>query len=72
MPLHMLVVTREQGILCVPRLSVRMPDSQSRKPALEFPLLPFRSLSIFVLSTTPQFSCVNDYLAVDGGGNMSE
>ena len=41
----------------------------------ESPLLPFRSLGIFVLSTMPQassVSCINEYLAVDGGGNVSE
>ena len=31
-------------------LSRRMPDSQSREPVLKSPLLPFRSLGIFVLS----------------------
>ena len=32
----------------------RMPDSQSREPGFEPPLLPFRSLGIFVHFTTPQ------------------
>ena len=33
-----------------------MPDSQSREPWFECPLLPFRSLLIFVLSMTPQLT----------------
>ena len=33
-----------------------MPDSQSREPEVESPLLPFQSLGIFVLSTTPRFT----------------
>ena len=37
------------------------------------PLLPFRRLSIFVLSTMPNsLSCVNEDLATDSGGNMNE
>ena len=32
----------------------RMPDSQSREPGFESPLLPFRSLGIFFHFTTPQ------------------
>ena len=32
----------------------RMPDSQSRDPGFESPLLPFRSLGIFFHFTTPQ------------------
>ena len=32
----------------------RMPDSQSREPVFESPLLPFRSLGIFFHFTTPQ------------------
>ena len=31
-----------------------MPDSQSREPGVESPLLPFRSLGIFFHFTTPQ------------------
>ena len=38
----------------------RMPDSQSREPGSNPPLLAFQSLGIFVLSTTPQFT----YLAI--------
>ena len=34
----------------------RMPDSQSREPGFESPLLPLRSLGIFVLCTMPRFS----------------
>ena len=32
----------------------RMPDSQSREPGFESPLIPFRSLGIFFRFTTPQ------------------
>ena len=32
----------------------RMPDSQSREPGFESPLLSFRSLGIFFHFTTPQ------------------
>ena len=47
-----------------------MLDSWSRQP--RSPLVAFQSLGIFVLSmTTPSsFSCINDYLAEDSGGNM--
>ena len=39
----------------------------------ESPLLPFRSLGLFVLSTTPSsLGCLNDYLAIDSGENVSE
>ena len=38
------------------RHSGGMPDSQSRDPAFESPLLPFKSLSISFLSTMPQFT----------------
>ena len=41
--------------LCGARwLSGRMPDSQSREPGFESPLIPFRSLDIFFHFTTPQ------------------
>ena len=36
------------------------------------PLLPFRSLDIFVHSTIPQFTQLYEYLTIDGGGNVSE
>ena len=41
-----------------------MPDSQTREPGFESPLLSFRSLDICVPST------VIGYLAIDGGGNV--
>ena len=44
-----------------------MSDSHSREPGFESPLLPFRSLGIFVL-----FIYLYEYLAVDGDENMSE
>ena len=48
----------------------RMPDSQSREPGFESPLLPFRSLGIFFHFS--RLSCINEYLAIDSGGNVSE
>ena len=37
------------------------------------PLLPFQSLGIFVLYTRfSPLSCINEDLAIDGGGNLSE
>ena len=60
--------------LCGARwLSGRMPDSQSREPGFESPLIPFRSLGIFFHFTTlSRLSCKNEYLAIDSGGNVSE
>ena len=44
----------------------RMPDSQSREPGFESPLLPFRSLGIFFTSRRlSRLSCINEYLAID-------
>ena len=40
----------------VDRSSNRMPDSQSREPRFESPVLPFRSLGILALFMTPQFT----------------
>ena len=37
------------------KLSGRMPDSQSRDPRFESPLLPFQSLGIFVLHDGSDF-----------------
>ena len=51
-----------------------MLDSQSRDPGFKSPLLTFRNLGIFVLSTMPQFTQpylnVYMYLAVNNGGNV--
>ena len=50
-----------------------MPDSQSREPGSNPTLLPFRRLGIFVLSiAVPVDSAVNEYLAIDSGGNVSD
>ena len=39
-------------------------------PSFESPLLLFQSLSIILLSTTPPvLCCVNEYVAIDCGGN---
>ena len=44
------------------KLSGRKPDSQSREPWFESPLLPFQKLGIFVLSTTPPVSSPMDWI----------
>ena len=59
-----LVMSGAKNILCASVLPLvergssvgRMPDSQSREPGFESPLLPFRSLGIFFHFTTPQSS----------------
>ena len=49
-----------------------MPDSES-SPGSNPPLLPFRRLGIFVLFTdVPVDSAVNEYLAIDNGGKVSD
>ena len=49
------------------------PDSQSRASGFESPLLPFQSLDIFVLSTTPLLTQLYKvYLAIDSGGYVTE
>ena len=51
----------------------RMPDSQSREPGFESPLLPFRSWAFsFTSRRLSRLSCINEYLAIDSGGNVSE
>ena len=48
-----------------------MPGSQSREPGFESPLMLFQRLGISVLSTTPQFTQLNnEYLAIDSAGNV--
>ena len=43
-------------------------------PGSNPPLLPFRRLGIFVLSIDApcSLSCINEYLAIDSGGNVSD
>ena len=48
-----------------------MPDSQSREPGFESPLLPFRRLGIF-RSRPCRLSCINEYMAIYSGGNVSD
>ena len=36
------------------------------------PLLPFRCLGIFVSRRLSRLSCINEYVAIDSGGNMSD
>ena len=35
-------------------------------------LLPFRRLGIFVLSIVVPVDCINEYLAIDSGGHVSD
>ena len=47
--------------------------TRNREPGFESPLLPFQSLGIFILHDTPRsLSCINEYLAIDSGGNVSD
>ena len=48
----------------------RTPESKSRKPWFESTLLPFRSLAIFVMSTTPHFTQMGNCVPEDSGGNV--
>ena len=41
-------------------------------PGSNPPLLPFRRLGIFVLSIDAPVDCINEYLATDSGGNVSD
>ena len=70
----MIRVRRHTCLNCGARwLSGRMPDSQSREPGFESPLIPMRSLGIFFHFTTPQSTqLLNEYLSIDSGGNVSE
>ena len=49
-----------------------MPDSQSSEPGFHPALLPFRRLGIFVLSIDAPVGCINEYLAIGSGGNVSD
>ena len=53
-----------------------MPDSQSREPGFESPFATVSKLGLFrSLQDAPVHSavkCLNEYLAIDGGGNMSD
>ena len=42
-----------------------MPDSQSVEPGFESPLVPFRSLGIFVFSTMLQFTSDSDRIVTE-------
>ena len=57
-------------------LSSRMPDSQSSEPVFESPFCyRFEDLAFFVLSIDAPVDselCINEYLAVDSRGNVSE
>ena len=48
-------------------------ERRTHNPGFESHLLLFRSLAIFVLPRCPSsFSCINEYLAENAGGNVSE
>ena len=50
-----------------------MSDSQSRDHRFESPSLPFQNLVIFVSPRhVSPLSCINEYLVIDSGGNVSE
>ena len=58
--------SQKYSLLCGARqLSGGMPDSQSSEPGFESP---FATVSKIANS----LSCINEYLAIDSGGNVSE
>ena len=60
--------TVERGSSAVERQTHNLGSTGSNPP-----LLPFRSLGIFILSTMPQFTRLNnEYLGIDAGGNVSD
>ena len=49
-----------------------MPDSQSSEPGFESPLCyRFEDWAFSFSPLTPQLTCLNEYLAIDSGGNVS-
>ena len=50
-------------------LSGRMPDSQSSEPGFESPFATVSKIGHF--RSLHRHSCINEYLAVDSGGNVS-
>ena len=56
------------------KLSSRMPDSQSRDPGFEYPF--YYSFEVWAFSFSPRrlnpLSCINEYLAIDSGENVSD
>ena len=51
-----------------------MPDSKSREPGFESPLCYCFKVCAFLLSRRrpSSLNCINEYLAVDSGGNVSD
>ena len=51
-----------------------MPDSQSREPGFESPFATVSKIGHFSFtSQSPcRLSCINEYLAIDSGGNVSD
>ena len=56
--------------------AVECRDSQSKEPRFEFPFATVLKLCMWALAFGPRrpgsLSCINEYLAVDSGGIMSE
>ena len=51
----------------------RMPDSQSREPGFEPRCYRFEVWAFsFTSRRLSRLSCINEYLAIDSGGNVSE
>ena len=51
----------------------RMPDSQSTEPGFEPRCYRFEVLAFsFTSRRLSRLSCINEYLAIDSGGNVSE
>ena len=50
-----------------------MPDSQSKEPGSNPLCCCFKALAFVLSPRRPgSLSCMNDYLAIDSGGNVSE
>ena len=52
-----------------------MPDSQSREPGFESPFATVSKIGrhfSFTSQTPCSLSCINEYLAIDSGGNVSD
>ena len=50
-----------------------MPDSQSREPGFESPFATVSKIGHFSFTSLHcSLSCINEYLAIDSGGNVSD
>ena len=78
--MNRLVEEEEEETLFVNGMSVergssvgRMPDSQSREPGFEPRCYRFEVWAFsFTSRRLSRLSCINEYLAIDSGGNVSE